>query len=176
MKKHGLVFEGLFGLMELEANDKGLLSVRFADECKQASNAGVLPDVEKVRATAAYIHCENCRTQLEEYFEGKRKTFDLRFAQQGTDFQREVWQLLREIPFGKTVTYRQLAIKMGKPGAERAIGNACSKNPYLVVVPCHRVVGTNGKLTGYAAGLRRKRAMLDLENLQNIGKQGKLFG
>lgn len=102
--------------------------------------------------------------QLTEYFSGERTTFDLPIHQAGTEFQRTVWAALREIPYGTVVTYGQLAAKLGRPTASRAVGLANGKNPISIVVPCHRVVGSTGDLTGYAGGVARKRFLLDLEN------------
>lgn len=103
------------------------------------------------------------KMQLEEYFAGKRKNFDLPLAAEGTDFQKKVWNALLEIPYGKTVSYGELAKKLGKPKAARAVGGACNKNPICIIVPCHRVIGANGNLTGYAFGLDFKRKLLQLE-------------
>ena len=103
------------------------------------------------------------RQQLTEYFAGQRREFDLPLAPAGTDFQRRVWELLREIPFGETVTYGDLARRLGNPRAARAVGMACNRNPIAIVVPCHRVVGSTGSLTGYAGGLDAKAFLLKLE-------------
>jgi methylated-DNA-[protein]-cysteine S-methyltransferase len=101
--------------------------------------------------------------QLEEYFAGDRTQFDLPVALAGTAFQRRVWAALREIPYGETVSYGQLAERLGQPAASRAVGLANGKNPIGIIVPCHRVVGANGDLTGYGGGIERKRFLLDLE-------------
>jgi methylated-DNA-[protein]-cysteine S-methyltransferase len=101
--------------------------------------------------------------QLTEFFAGRRTTFDLPIAPVGTDFQRTVWAALREIPYGTVTTYAEIARRIGRPTASRAVGLANGRNPISVVVPCHRVVGGNGSLTGYAGGLDRKRALLALE-------------
>ncbi|GAA1262190.1 methylated-DNA--[protein]-cysteine S-methyltransferase [Saccharothrix xinjiangensis] len=101
--------------------------------------------------------------QLAEYFAGERKVFDLELDLIGTPFQRTVWQALREIPYGETVSYGELAAALGRPSAARAVGLANGKNPVGIVVPCHRVVGSTGDLTGYGGGLARKRQLLDFE-------------
>jgi len=101
--------------------------------------------------------------QLTEYFAGQRTEFDLPLEMAGTDFQRRVWAALREIPYGETVSYGELARGLGKASASRAVGLANGKNPFAVVVPCHRVVGSDGSLTGYGGGLDRKRFLLALE-------------
>ena len=103
------------------------------------------------------------RQQLTEYFAGQRREFDLPLAPAGTDFQRRVWELLREIPYGETVTYGELARRLGNPKSARAVGMACNRNPIAIVVPCHRVVGSTGSLTGYAGGLDAKAFLLKLE-------------
>lgn len=101
--------------------------------------------------------------QLDEYLSGRRKVFDLPLDLKGTDFQKSVWQAVNEIPFGQTTTYMKLSQKLGNPAAIRAVGAAIGANPILVIVPCHRIIGTNGQLTGYAGGLERKQALLELE-------------
>ncbi|GAA2618507.1 methylated-DNA--[protein]-cysteine S-methyltransferase [Actinomadura fulvescens] len=101
--------------------------------------------------------------QLEAYFAGELTEFDLPLALRGTPFQRTVWQALQEIPYGETISYGQLAQRIGKPSASRAVGLANGKNPISIIVPCHRVVGSAGSLTGYGGGLERKRRLLDFE-------------
>ena len=106
--------------------------------------------------------------QLDEYFLGKRRKFTLKIAPRGTAFQLDVWGALREIPYGETRSYREIARRIGKPEAIRAVGAANGANPLPIVVPCHRVIGSNGSLTGFGGGLAAKRYLLDLE-------QGALF-
>jgi methylated-DNA-[protein]-cysteine S-methyltransferase len=103
------------------------------------------------------------RAQLEEYFAGRRRDFDLPLSPAGTPFELEVWRALREIPYGQTVSYGALAASLGRPDAARAVGAANGRNPIAVIIPCHRVIGANGSLTGYGGGLERKRLLLDLE-------------
>jgi methylated-DNA-[protein]-cysteine S-methyltransferase len=103
------------------------------------------------------------RTQLTEYFEGRRTVFDLPLHQAGTPFQQTVWRGLLDIPFGQTWSYGQLAAHIGRPGAARAVGLANGRNPISIVVPCHRVIGSSGSLTGYGGGIERKRRLLDFE-------------
>jgi methylated-DNA-[protein]-cysteine S-methyltransferase len=103
------------------------------------------------------------RRQLSEYFDGERTTFDVPLAMAGTPFQRRVWSALREIPYGETTSYGELAGRLGRPSASRAVGLANGRNPIAVIVPCHRVIGSDGNLTGYGGGLERKRLLLDLE-------------
>jgi len=103
------------------------------------------------------------KAQLAAYFEGRLTQFDLPLAMEGTEFQRLVWDALREIPYGATTTYGELARRVGNPNGSRAVGLANGHNPISIIVPCHRVIGTNGKLTGYGGGLPRKAALLDFE-------------
>ena len=115
-----------------------------------AEDADALPFVE-------------ARLQLAEYFAGGRQTFDLPLAPKGTTFQRILWAFLKDVPYGETTTYGALARKMNEPNACRAVGMANGRNPLSIVVPCHRVVGSNGKLTGYSGGLSKKEFLLALE-------------
>ena len=107
---------------------------------------------------------EVCINQLEKYFEGKLKEFDFKMNPNGTDFQKKVWDALFQIPYGKTVSYYELSKQLGDVKAIRAVANANGKNPLWIVVPCHRVIGSDGSLTGYAGGLHRKKWLLDHEN------------
>ena len=103
-------------------------------------------------------------TQLNEYFQGNRTDFQFKMNPIGTDFQKKVWEELLKIPFGKTVSYQEVTNNLGDPKAIRAVANANSKNPLWIVIPCHRVIGSDGSLTGYAGGLWRKKWLLDHEN------------
>jgi methylated-DNA-[protein]-cysteine S-methyltransferase len=109
---------------------------------------------------AAFADAE---AQLRAYFAGERTEFDLALAPSGTPFQLRVWEALRSIPYGETATYAELAAAVGKPSAFRAVGAANGRNPISVIVPCHRVIGADGTLTGYGGGLERKRVLLELE-------------
>ena len=113
-----------------------------------------------------------CVTQLRHYFSGDLKTFELKLNPSGTDFQKKVWLELQRIPFGKTCSYLELSKQLGDPKAIRAVANANGKNPLWVVVPCHRVIGTDGSLTGYAGGLHRKQWLI---NHESEHKQQTLF-
>jgi methylated-DNA-[protein]-cysteine S-methyltransferase len=101
--------------------------------------------------------------QLEQYFAGERTEFDLDVQLHGTPFERRVWDEVRAIPYGETASYAEIARRIGRPGASRAVGRANGRNPVAVIVPCHRVVGSDGSLTGYAGGIEMKRALLELE-------------
>ena len=107
---------------------------------------------------------EDCVHQLNDYFEGKRTQFDLFLNPEGTDFQKEVWDKLQSIPYGKTCSYLELAQQLGDVKAIRAVANANGRNPLWIVVPCHRVIGSDGSLTGYAGGLYRKQWLLEHES------------
>jgi methylated-DNA-[protein]-cysteine S-methyltransferase len=122
------------------------------------------PEVDPSWAEDAAAFGEVVR-QLDEYFDGSRTTFDLPLAPAGTPFQRRVWDELARIPRGTTVTYGELATRAGHPGVARAVGAAVGRNPISIVVPCHRVVGADGKLTGYAGGVGRKASLLALEGV-----------
>ncbi|MEH6679672.1 MAG: methylated-DNA--[protein]-cysteine S-methyltransferase [Sediminicola sp.] len=139
------------GTAQLTGDREGLSSISVLD-------AAVLPTdiLPKVLEDAAY--------QLREYFDGRRQTFSLSLNPEGTEFQKKVWKELLTIPFGKTVSYMDLSKKLGDPKAIRAVAAANGKNPLWIVVPCHRVIGSDGSLTGYAGGLMRKQWLLDHEN------------
>ncbi|MDN5864292.1 MAG: methylated-DNA--[protein]-cysteine S-methyltransferase [Gammaproteobacteria bacterium] len=143
------------GELLLAATDKALTGIYFDDEApavggdwKRQSDHPVL---------------RKTQTQLEEYFAGKRKAFDLPLAPEGTVFQRQVWKVLARIPYGETRSYGDIARRIRRPKAVRAVGAANGANPIPIVVPCHRVIGSNGSLTGYGGGLDRKQHLLALE-------------
>lgn len=132
-------------------------------------------DTKKIRKKTLFIEGETgfvieetplimlVRNQLDEYFNGERKEFYFPMHMKGTEFQVKVWEALKSIPFGKTCSYKEIAIKIGNPKASRAVGMANNKNPLLIVVPCHRVIGSNGSLVGYGGGLPVKESLLRLE-------------
>jgi methylated-DNA-[protein]-cysteine S-methyltransferase len=113
-----------------------------------------------VRDDSAFVEV---RAQLGEYFHGERREFDVPLGLNGNDFELRVWEALRQIPYGETVSYGEIARRIGDPTAPRAVGLANGRNPIAVIVPCHRVIGADGSLTGYGGGLERKRFLLDLE-------------
>lgn len=115
-------------------------------------------------ASAIPKQLQECASQLREYFDGKRNHFNFKFNPQGTEFQQKVWQELVKIPFGKTISYLDLSKQLGDVKAIRAVASANGKNPLWIVIPCHRVIGTDGSLTGYAGGLWRKKWLLEHEN------------
>jgi methylated-DNA-[protein]-cysteine S-methyltransferase len=110
---------------------------------------------------------QDCLTQLDEYFNGTRKQFDLKLNPQGTDFQKKVWNALLNVPFGKTKTYLEQSIQLGDVKAIRAVASANGKNPIWIIIPCHRIIGSDGSLTGYAGGIWRKKWLLAHENPSN---------
>lgn len=110
------------------------------------------------------VALEDCVMQLQEYFEGSRTQFNLKLNAQGTDFQKRVWEALEKIPHGKTTSYLELSKQLGDVKAIRAVANANGKNPLWIIVPCHRVIGSNGSLTGYAGGIHRKKWLIEHEN------------
>jgi methylated-DNA-[protein]-cysteine S-methyltransferase len=111
-------------------------------------------------------HLKEAYRQLGEYFRGERSRFTLTLNPKGTDFQRRVWDRLAKVPFGTTVTYAEIAAAIGKPGGARAVGMANNKNPLPIVVPCHRVIGSNGSMVGFGAGIEIKEKLLDIEGIE----------
>ena len=134
------------GTILITANTDAITSIWFVDDSKGESNTSPILDAAAV--------------QLQEYFAGERKTFDLPLAPEGTKFQKQVWNALLTIPYGKTVSYLDVSRMIGNKKAIRAVGLANGKNPISIVVPCHRVIGSDGSLTGYGGGLWRKECLL----------------
>lgn len=132
--------------------------------CAKGVSKITITDVEIELSTNIPNNLRDAVQQLKDYFEGKRTYFDFKIHLKGTAFQNKVWKELQKIPFGKTVSYHQLSIRLGDAKAIRAVANANGKNPLWIVVPCHRVIGSDGSLTGYAGGLWRKKWLLDHEN------------
>lgn len=143
------------GELLLASSAAGLLAIRFEEEAK------ALPPSAEWRCEAEPFH--EAIQQLREYFAGKRLVFDLPLAPQGTPFQLKVWQALQEIPYGETISYSELANRIGNPRAVRAVGAANGSNPIPIIIPCHRVIGSNGALVGYGGGLPIKKKLLALE-------------
>ncbi|WP_431133219.1 methylated-DNA--[protein]-cysteine S-methyltransferase [Psychroserpens mesophilus] len=119
---------------------------------------------EEKETTIIPLELEDCVIQLQEYFEGTRTHFDLNLNPKGTDFQNRVWNQLQQIPYGKTISYLELSKQLGDIKAIRAVANANGKNPLWIIIPCHRVIGSDGSLTGYAGGLYRKQWLLEHES------------
>jgi methylated-DNA-[protein]-cysteine S-methyltransferase len=146
------------GLLEIQASDEGLRAVSFVEN--------------RIYEEEPSNHNQLTINQLKEYFEGKRKDFDLTFDLEGTDFQKRVWLELLKIPFGKTKSYMDMAVALGDPKVIRAAASANGANKIGIIIPCHRVIGSDGSLTGYAGGLDKKKWLLELEN---PSKQASLF-
>jgi methylated-DNA-[protein]-cysteine S-methyltransferase len=154
---HTTHFDSALGGVTLAATDQGLAGVWFDGQRHSPDMSGWQPDADHPVLRAA-------QTQLADYFAGRRRHFDLPLdLSHGTAFQQAVWQALLAIPVGHTTSYGALGRDVGKPAAVRAVGAAVGRNPISVIVPCHRVLGSDGSLTGYAGGLERKSALLTLE-------------
>jgi len=152
------LYESPQGQMLLVADGEGLSGVYFDGQ-------KYLPRVDPDwRRDARHAPLRQAKQELSEYFGGERKRFETALAPEGTPFQQAVWKAISAVGFGKTITYSELALHAGFPGSARAAGAATGRNPIGIIVPCHRIVGSNGSLTGYAGGLDRKRALLALES------------
>lgn len=149
------VMDSPLGEILLAGNESGLTQVSFQDGESPLSPAPDWQRDDAVWATAV--------TQLTAYFGGELQTFDLPLAPKGTPFQQKVWAYLQTIPYGRTTTYSAIAQALGNPKSTRAVGAANGRNPIALIIPCHRVIGSDGKLTGYAGGLHIKEALLRLE-------------
>jgi methylated-DNA-[protein]-cysteine S-methyltransferase len=155
MARTHTVIESPVGGLTVVAED-GLLSGLYFEGHKR----GPGPEALGMRSEESF---EETRRQLDEYFAGERTEFSLPLAPRGSEFQQRVWMLLREIPFGETRSYGELALELGGMSLARAVGAANGRNPLSIIVPCHRVVGSNSDLTGFGGGVERKRFLLDLE-------------
>jgi methylated-DNA-[protein]-cysteine S-methyltransferase len=151
------------GWLFLRADAVGLREIRFVARPKESILT--LPEEGEPRL-APFI------AALSEYFAGTRKHFDLPLAPEGTPFQMQVWNELRKIPYGETISYGELARRIGRPAASRAVGGANHRNPLPIVIPCHRVIGSNGSMTGYGGGIYRKEYLLRLEGCELPGESG----
>ncbi|WP_139856178.1 methylated-DNA--[protein]-cysteine S-methyltransferase [Aequorivita sinensis] len=149
---HTVFTQSPIGVIEIVGNSEGVSSILFKDDDSLAISENIPKELNDVV------------TQLQEYFEGKRSTFNVKITPKGTDFQKRVWNELLNIPFGKTLNYQQIANKLGDPKVIRAAASANGKNPISIIIPCHRVIGSDGSLTGYAGGLHRKKWLLEHEN------------
>jgi methylated-DNA-[protein]-cysteine S-methyltransferase len=151
------IYKSPFGDIAITANDQGITQLAFQQGKQPLNLAGYSQNKAKL---------STCIQQLTEYFQGKRKIFELPLAPQGTAFQQSAWQALQQIPYGKTITYGKQAKIMKKETAIRAVGTANGANPIAIIIPCHRVIGANQKLTGYAGGLGLKAKLLMHEGAQ----------
>lgn len=152
------VINSPLGHITICGDSRGIASVSLLSK---SETSNVIPEV-----------LLDCVTQLKSYFKNERKCFDLKLNPEGTNFQKKVWQQLKTIPYGKTISYLQLAKQLGNTKVIRAAANANGKNPLCIIIPCHRVIGSNGSLTGYAGGLHRKQWLINHESKH---KQQSLF-
>ncbi len=157
---HTVTMESPVGELRLIAGDQGLRAILWGAE--DAERIASIDTDELVEGSTPIL--DQAVTQLEEYFEGTRREFDLPLDPHGTPFQQSAWMVLRTIPYGQTISYGQQALQLGDPNKARAVGAANGKNPLSIVVPCHRVIGSSGHLTGFAAGLDIKSWLLDHES------------
>ncbi len=160
------------GMLTLAADADGLRHIEFPDNRHPVDREGWIPGASGAAADVL----RTTREQLREYFDGARRAFDLPLRPQGTAFQMDVWRTLATIPWGATWSYRDLARTIGKPEAVRAVGAANGRNPLPIVLPCHRVIGADGSLTGFGGGLPIKAALLRLEGALPAQGSGELFG
>ncbi len=147
-----VVIDSPLGRLKLTAGPKALLKVSFTNKSITDKSNAVKNDI-----------LDQTVRQLEEYFAGERTTFDLPLSPAGTQFQQKVWRILRDIPFGQTTTYGNISEKLGDSNAVRAVGTANGQNPIPIIIPCHRVLGSGQKMTGYSGGIDRKRWLLKHE-------------
>lgn len=145
---YGESFQTPIGVISVEADENALLSVIFGDSARELTG-------NSITALA--------KEEISEYFRGNLKKFTVPYKLVGTDFQKKVWRALTEIPYGETVSYEEIAVQIGNPKACRAVGMANNKNRLPIIVPCHRVIGKSGNLTGYAGGVEIKRFLLNIE-------------
>ena len=143
-------FKSPLGTIKVRGDAAGIQEVKFDDNF--LNEKPIVP-----------IHLQQCVTQLNEYFSGERNSFDLKLNPEGTDFQKTIWKLLQALPFGRTISYLKLARSYGKTKAVRAVAAAIGKNPILIIIPCHRVIGSDGTLVGYSGGIPLKKQLLELE-------------
>ncbi|MEH7239147.1 methylated-DNA--[protein]-cysteine S-methyltransferase [Bacillus sp. JJ1562] len=150
---HKLDYESPIGVIEISGTHEAIHSILFSEESKK---------VNMLHSDTPQLLVE-CYNQLDEYFKGNRHEFTLPYHIKGTDFQKTVWEALKEIPYAETGSYKDVAVSIGNEKAIRAVGSANGKNKLSIVIPCHRVIGSTGKLTGYAGGLWRKEWLLQHE-------------
>ncbi|MDW2800797.1 methylated-DNA--[protein]-cysteine S-methyltransferase [Clostridium boliviensis] len=150
--KNTAMFQTILGKVVISEQDGAITELFFAKDTQYIGNNRITPLLKEAEK------------QLLEYFSGTRRTFDLKLAAKGTEFQKTVWNTLQEIEYGETRSYKQVAEMIGRPEASRAVGMANSKNPILIITPCHRIIGSDGKLVGYAGGLEIKKNLLEMEN------------
>ncbi len=149
------------GLIKISYNERGIINIEFVDECNIDYNCTFFTEYNNKKLKIIY---KLIYDQLNEYFTGNRKIFELPIIMNGTEFQLQVWRELLKIPYGETRTYKEIAQALGNKNAARAVGNANKNNPFALIIPCHRVIGTGKNINGYAYGLWRKKWLLKHEN------------
>lgn len=159
MPIHSIFIQSPVGILNVQVSEDYVHAVHFVDTDAGAEEIGI--NSAMANDTSSLIH--KCRRQLDEYFSGERTVFDLPLQQNGSAFQQQVWKGLTDIPFGKTISYLELSKRIGNVKAIRAVGTTNGRNSIAIIVPCHRVIGSDGSLTGYAGGLWRKKWLLNHE-------------
>ncbi|HCY41206.1 MAG TPA: cysteine methyltransferase [Prolixibacteraceae bacterium] len=149
-------FSSPLGFLALKSDGQSITDISFSEN-----------DLQEQKSCAVL---DECRKQLDLYFSGKVLDFTLPLSPEGTEFQQKVWTELLKIPYGETITYMELAVRLGDAKAVRAVGTANGRNPIAIIIPCHRVIGAGNKLTGYAGGLWRKKLLLELEMKHSVRK------
>lgn len=149
------LYNSPIGLLEIKANEIGILSISLV------KNNAFIEENEN-------IIISKCKKELDEYFENKRKEFDMPIIYSGTEFQNDVWKEISKIPFGQEISYKELAKRIGRKTAIRAVANAVGKNKILIIIPCHRILGADKSLTGFSAGIENKKYLLDLEGIEYV--------
>ena len=151
--EHYCWYDSPIGILKIAEDDQGITEVSFQEEIGADQKEGSL-------------YLEKTLRQLEEYFAGSRRSFDVPLSLKGTEFQKKVWHALKEIPYGHTACYQEVAAMIGNEKASRAIGNANHHNPVVIIVPCHRVIRADGSIGGYGGGVERKKYLLNLEGIK----------
>lgn len=155
--QYQISFNSPIGFLILKSDGQAITAASFSENDLQEQNSCAV--------------LESCKVQLNDYFLGNLRTFDLPLSPEGTEFQQKVWTELLKIPYGETITYMEMAFRLGDPKCIRAAGTANGRNPIAVIIPCHRVIGAGNKLTGYAGGIWRKKVLLELEMKHNPTKR-----
>ena len=147
-------FKSPIGIIEIVIENNALISLKISDK------------IEKAEKETAFI--KDIKMQLNEYFSGRRKIFDIKINPEGTGFQKRVWNELQKIPYGETKSYSEIAAEIGNKNAQRAIGNACNRNPIMIIIPCHRVISKNGNIGEFAYGSDIKQKLINIEILISV--------
>lgn len=165
MSKTNILYENCYhlpiGPVIIQANEHAITGIRTVNVADEYQTNATIVTKETILIKRAY-------EELKEYFTGERRTFDLPLYAEGTMFQMQVWKALQEIPYGETRSYKEIAEKTGRPAACRAVGGACHRNPIFIMIPCHRVIGSNGSMTGFGGGIPVKEQLLKLEKTHMI--------